>query len=296
MVDYRQLNGATLPDAHPLPLIKNMLENQSKHKIFTIVDLSKGFHQIPLHPESRAKTAMNLAGKRYQWRVMPMGIKNGPAIFQRVMDHVLQGLDCADVYIDDIIIGSSGATEEELLADQDRDMRAVLDGLQKEELVASVSKTDFFVRSVEFCGHVLKDGTRRPAPGRMLALERWDKPDNVRELWGFLELANCYLGYVQNYASIATPLIDMLKNLPKHRNGKKIGLTWNASKLKRAITDIVPLQLADWDKDFVLTPDASNWSVGAAPQQEGPDGALRPLAFFSRKLSGSQLNWSPRRF
>ena len=51
---------------------------------------------------------MNLAGKRYQWRVMPMGIKNGPAMFQRVMDHVLQGLDCADVYIDDIIIGSSG--------------------------------------------------------------------------------------------------------------------------------------------------------------------------------------------
>ena len=84
----------------------------------------------------------------------------------------------------------------------------------------------------------------------------------------------------------------MLKNLPKHKNGEKIGLTWNASpneaflKLKRANTDIVPLQLADWEKEFVLTPDA-------ALQHEGPDGALRPVAFFSRKLSGSQLNWSP---
>ena len=120
------------------------------------------------------------------------------------------------------------------------------------------------------------------------------------ELRGFLGLVNYYSGYVQNYASIATPLIEMLKTLPKHRNGKKIGLRWNASaneaflKLKRVITDIVPLQLADWDKDFVLTPDASNWAVGAALQQEGPDGALRPLAFFSRKLSGSKLNWSPR--
>ena len=64
-------------------------------------------------------------------------------------------------------------------------------------------------------------------------------------------------------------------------------------KLKRAITDIVPLQLAEWDKDIVLTPEASNWAVGAALQQEGPDGALRPLAFISRKLSASQLNWSP---
>ena len=294
VVHYRQLNEV---DAHTLPLIGNMFENQSKHKVFTIVDLSKGFHQILLHPESPATTAVNLAGKRYQWRVMPIGVKNGPTIFQRVMDHVLQGSDCADVYIDDIIIGSSGDTEEELLANPDRDMRAVLDRRRKEELLALFSKSDLFVRSVDFCGYVLENGTRRPAPGKMLALERWD---NVRELRGILGLAHHYSGYVHNNASIATPLIEMLKKLPKHKNGKKIGLTWNASaneaflKLKLATTDIVPLQLADWDKDFVLTPEASNWVVGAALQQEGPDGALRCLAFFSCKLSGSQLNWSPR--
>ena len=216
------------------------------------------------------------------------------------MDHVLQGLNGADVYIDDIIIGSSGATEEELWANHDRDVRALLDRLRKVELVASVSKTHFFVRSVEFCGHVLENGTRRPVPGKTLALERREKPDNVRQLPGFLGLANHYSGYVKTYASIATPLIQMSKNLPRHKNGKKIGLTWNASaneaffKVKRAITDIVPLQLADWDKDFVLSPDASNCAVGAALQQEGPDSALRHLAFSSRKLSGSQLNWSPR--
>ena len=179
VVDYHQLNEATLPDAHLLRIIQNMLENQSKHKIFTIVDLSKGFHEISLHPGSRAKTAMNLTGKRYQWRVMPMGIKHGPANFQQVMDHVLQGLDCADIYIDDIIIGSSGETEEELLASHERNVRAVVDRLRKEELVATVSKTDFFVHSDEFCGHVLENRTHRPAPGKMLALERWDKPDNV---------------------------------------------------------------------------------------------------------------------
>ena len=63
---------------------------------------------------------------------------------------------------------------------------------------------------------------------KMLALERWTKPDNARELRGFLGLANYYSGYVQNYASIGTPLIYMWKNLPKHKNGKKIGLTWDA--------------------------------------------------------------------
>ena len=251
-VDYRQLNEATLPDANPLTLIENMLENQSKHEIFTIVDLGKGFHQIPLHPASRAKTATNLAGKQYQWRVMPMGIKNGPAIFKGVMDHVLQGFNCADVYIDDIIIGSSCDTEEELLANHDRDVRAMLDRLRKEEWVALVCKTDFFVRSVEFCGHVLENGTRGPAPGKMLALERWDKPDNVRQLRRLLGPANYYSAYVQSYASIATTLIEMLKNLPKHKNGKKIGLTWNALanetflKLKRAITVLFPSSWPIW--------------------------------------------------
>ena len=116
----------------------------------------------------------------------------------------------------------------------------------------------------------------------------------------FWSSANYYSGYVQNYASIATPLIEMLKKLPKHKNGRKIGLKWNALaneaflKLKCAIMDIVPLQLADWDEDFVPSPDASNWTLGAALQQEGHHGALRPLAFFSSKLLGSQLNWSPR--
>ena len=92
----------------------------------------------------------------------------------------------------------------------------------------------------------------------------------------------------------------MWKDLPKHTNWENIGLKWNASaneaflKLNRGITDIVPLQLADWDKDFLLTPDASNLAMRAALQQEGPNGALRPLGFFYHKSSGSQLNLSPR--
>ena len=150
------------------------------------------------------------------------------------------------------------------------DVRAVFDRLRREELVASVSRTDFWVRSVDFCGHVLENGTRGPATVEMGTLQRLTKLDSVRELRGFLGLANYFFGYVQNYASIGTTLIEMLTKLPKHKNGKKIGLTWNASaneaslKLKRAITDIVPLQLADWDEDFVLGPDSTSWVVGAA--------------------------------
>ena len=87
-----------------------------------------------------------------------------------------------------------------------------------------VSKTDFFVRSVQFCGHVLENGTPQPAPRKTLLLERCTKPDNVRDLRGFLGLINYNSGYVQNYSSIGISSIQMLKIVPKHKNGKKIGL------------------------------------------------------------------------
>ena len=221
VVDDRQLNEATLPDAHPLPLIENMLEDQFKLKTLTIVHLSKGSHQIPLHPESPVKTAMNLVGKEKKWRVMPAGMKSGPAFFQRVMDHVLQGLDCADEYIDEIIIGSFGDTKEELLDNYERDVRAVLHRLHWGELVALVSKTDFFVPFVDFCGRVLENGIHPPARGKMLAPERWIKSDNVRELRRILQLANYYPGYVQTYASLAFPLIDMWKDVRSIRMRKR---------------------------------------------------------------------------
>ena len=96
------------------------------------------------------------------------------------------------MYINGIIFGASGDTEEELLANHDRDVRSVFDRLRREDLVASVSKMEFLVRSVVFCGHVLKNGTRQPAPGKIMALENWSKPDNVREVRGFLGLANFF--------------------------------------------------------------------------------------------------------
>ena len=80
-MDYCQLNEATLPDVRPLPLIESMLKNQSKHKIFTIVDLSKGFHQISLHPEPRAQTAMNFAGEVIPMPCYAYGYQEWPCYF-----------------------------------------------------------------------------------------------------------------------------------------------------------------------------------------------------------------------
>ena len=88
------------------------------------------------------------------------------------MEWVLRDLDNADPYVDDIIIGSTGDTEEELMENQERDLRALLQVLKKEELVVDPKKANLFLREFEVCGHILSEGRRSPAPGKLLSIQK----------------------------------------------------------------------------------------------------------------------------
>ena len=129
-------------------------------------------------------------------------------MFQRMMEWVLAELDNADPYVDDIIIGSTGDTEEELMENHERDLRALLEVLKREELVVDPRKANLFVREVEFCGHILREGQRSPAPGKLLSIQKWEIPSTITALRGFLGLTNYYSGYVHNYSALAAPLMS----------------------------------------------------------------------------------------
>ena len=122
---------------------------------------------------------------------MPMGLKNAPAIFQRIMEQVLKDLPFADPYIDDVIIGSTGATVEETIENHFQDLKKVLETLEKADIVVSTKKMQLFMKEVEFCGHILSEGKRRPAPGKLMAVQKWELPRVVTKLFwifGFGEL------------------------------------------------------------------------------------------------------------
>ena len=107
VVGYRGLNEQTEHDSYSLPLSDSILQKQQKKRIFTVLDLKHGYHQMPLHPDSRPCTAMSTPLGPMQWEVVPMGAKNGNAAFQRMMEDLLGAVrDCADPFVDDIIIGS----------------------------------------------------------------------------------------------------------------------------------------------------------------------------------------------
>ena len=171
VVDYRVPNAATIPDSYPLPRIEEILARQGHFKIWSVLDLKAGYHQVPLKAESRPITSMATPKGPRQWRVVPMGIVNGNAIYQRMMEWELDEFDFADPYVDDVIIGSTGNTREELICNHEADLRKVLEKFAKEKLVVNGAKAHMFVESVEFCGHVITCGTRSPSPKKLLSIQ-----------------------------------------------------------------------------------------------------------------------------
>ena len=91
----------------PLPRIEDILQKQGKCCIWTVLDMKDGYHQVPLRKEDRTLTCMWTQGVDAMDGARN-GLKNGGAIFQRMMEWVLSGLECADAYIDDVIIGTEG--------------------------------------------------------------------------------------------------------------------------------------------------------------------------------------------
>ena len=173
MVDYRGLDEQTEHDSYSLPLIDTILQKQPKKQIFIVLDLKHGYHQMPLHMDSRPCTAMSTPLGSMQWKVVPMRAKNGNAAFQRMMEDLLGPvLDCADPFVDDVIIGSGteDITEDELIEAHEKDLSRVLSELDKHNMVCKPTKASLFVREVEFAGHVVIHGLRRPMPGKLASL------------------------------------------------------------------------------------------------------------------------------
>ena len=157
-----------------------------------------------------------------------------------------------------------------------------------------------FVPEVEFCGHVLGHGCRRPSPGKLSALAKWPRPTTVTELRAFLGFCNWYSDYVKNYATHAGPLHAMLQlKRPDAKAGCKLKLRWTDeanicfNTLKEELCGKLSLHLVDPDLDFTIHTDSSGYAVGAVLEQEF-NGKLCPVAFWSRKLTPGQRKWSPR--
>ncbi|QRV84569.1 Retrotransposable element Tf2 protein [Ceratobasidium sp. AG-Ba] len=146
VTDYRKINNITIQDQFPMPLQVELVDQVKNAKIYSKLDLRWGFNNICIKEGDEWKTAFRTAYGIYKYLVMPFGLKNTPAVLQRMMNHIFRHLLGATVvvYMDDILIFSE---KEEEHAEH---VREVLRILQENNLYAKLTKCEFFVKRVIF--------------------------------------------------------------------------------------------------------------------------------------------------
>ena len=198
-----------------------------------------------------------------------MSMTNAPQQFQRMIDDRLEPVrDIATPYIDDILVRTT-TRGEVLLVVHEMDLRRVLDVLKQDFFVVDPEKAKLFVEEVEFCGQILGKGNRRPAPGKLMAIEKWEVPKTITALRAFLWFTKYYNTYIHMYAEVAARLQDKLK-VPREigKKGSKQKVEFDQldlkafEELKRRLCSGLSLQRVNPDKPFVLRVDASGYAVG----------------------------------
>ena len=202
-VDFRQLNTATVKDAHPLPRIDDLLDALHGAKWFSTLDLKSGYWQVPITEQDKAKTAFRTSsGQLFEFNQVPFGLCNAPATFSRLMDHVLAGLhwETCLFYLDNIFVFSS--TWEEHLAR----LRQVFEQLRHDNLKLGADKCTFAAKEVNYLGHRVTEEGLLPDSSLLAAIREIPPPKTATEVRSFLGLAGYYRRYVKSFAAIAAPL------------------------------------------------------------------------------------------
>ena len=284
-VDYRKVNTLTRKDAYPLPRVDDTLDTLSGSKWFSTLDLISGYWQVEMDDKDREKTAFCTLDGLFEFKVMPFGLCNAPATFQRLMDMVLAGLQWTNclVYLDDVIV--VGRTFHEHL----QNLRAVFERLRAAGLKLQPKKCHLCSPKVEFLGHIVSADGVSTDPQKIDKVANWPIPTSKREVQQFLGLANYYRRFVGNFATIAKPLHKLTE--------KTVKFDWNTDcqaafeELRQRLVTAPILAFPDLNQPFILDTDASDTGVGAVLSQVDDEGRERVIAYASKVLSKAERRY-----
>lgn len=284
-IDYRSLNKIIRKDSHPLPRITEALDALGGAHYFSTLDLRSGYWQLQVHADSKEKTAFITHNGLYEFNKLPFGICNSPGTFQRVMTHVLRGLewDICLVYIDDLIIFSRSFDEHLLHLEQ------VFKRLREANLRLKPSKCHFVKPEVEYLGHVVSADGLKPNPAKIRSVKEFPVPTNTTGVKAFLGLCNYYRRFIKGFAQIASPINKI--------TSKNVKFEWTPEcqkafeTLKGALVSAPVLSYPDFELPFQLYVDASQTGIGLTLGQI-IDGKDVVIAYAGRDLNRAERNYS----
>ncbi|KAI7938370.1 hypothetical protein MJO28_015290 [Puccinia striiformis f. sp. tritici] len=287
--DFRCLNNYTKADYYPIPRIDHSLHNLSKAKYITAMDVLKGFHQIPIHPESRKFMRIVCHLGIYEYLRMPFGIKNAPSHFQRMMDSVFGSFirqGWMMVYIDDILIYSDDWDTHA------QKIKTVLSTATATGLKMSIKKCNFGYGELKALGHIVSDLSLAIDQNKVAAVLPKPMPQTITEMQSFLGFCSYYRQYIENFALKTKSLYELCtKDTIYEMTHDRVV---RFEELRIAMTSAPVLAQPDYDKPFILYIDACLDGLGAALHQEfliDDKRIEKPILFISRQIRDAEKRY-----
>ena len=293
-VDFRYLNSQTQDFRYAIPHVDELTESFTHRtpNYISSIDLSSGFFQMGISPESSKYTAFNTCFGTYKFQRLPQGLKTSPNSFQMLMDKILNGLSFRSTlcYLDDVLIFSE--TFEQHLSD----LQEVFNRFREAGMKLSPSKCTFAQESCLFLGHELSRFGMRPPADRLQAVSDYPVPKTAKQLKRYLGLMNWFRTYIRNYSATANCLYRLLR--------KGTSFLWQKEhqrafdKLKEALLSSEALAFPNYNLPFHLAVDTSSQGIGYMlyqlhPSKMDDSETPRVVRFGSKSLSNYQRSYGP---
>ena len=283
--DYRKLNEMTIKNRYPLPLISELIDQLTRARYFSKMDVRWGYNNIRIKEGDEWKAAFRTNRGLFEPLVMFFGLTNSPATFQTMMNDIFRE-EIAEgwvvIYMDDILVFSKTLEEHR------KQVSRILEKLRHHQLSLKAEKCYFEKEEIEFLGLIINRNGIQMDPHKVKAVKDWPVPESKRELQQFLGFVNFYRRFVQGFAKIAKPLMKL--------TGKNEWL-WTElqqtafEELKREVTSKRTLIIPKPGKPFRMETDASDFAIAAILSQEDEKGIWRPVAFISKSLNDAERNY-----
>ena len=285
--DFRGVNDVTKKDTYPLPHIKDVIDKMAGSQYWSTLDAASAYWSIPLSETDKEKTAFAVPRGKFEFNVMPFGLSNSGASYQRMMDICLSGLRTDKVlsYMDDIVVFSTTFDEHV------RDLKAVFECLRTANVTLKASKCVFAAQKVEFLGFELSVDGIKPQKRLTNAINQLPHPESKKELRRFLGMAGFYRTFIKDFATLSQPLNRL--------TGDNVKFVWDTSceaaflEIKQHLMCEPILAFPKLNDPFIVEVDASDYAAGGILSQKGEDGILHPIAYFSTSFTNTQRKWAP---
>ena len=292
--DYRRLNDVTIADQYPLPEIEDLITELEPSRFFSTADLFTGFHQIPCNDETKQKVAITTDFGQFTWSAMPMGGKNAPACFQRLMDNIFRSIPRSQliIYLDDICAHAKTAEENLKI------LESMLQILVANKLKIRAAKTNLLEKRTTFCGYQVEEGWIKPNDKKIDAVKDLKIPNSTKTAQSLYGLLSYHRKFIKNFAQKTAPITATYRRnfqwtaeATKALNNIKNDICQTALKLKIPKTN---------SAKYVLETDASKDGFGAClfcckrnnlHDHTHNENCLLPISYMSKQYTPAQINY-----